>query len=127
MTVQLAFAPRLLPQVVLLMTKSETGCCNVPWVAILVNSSVLLLLLVKVTTFAALVAPTLVTGKVKVAGLTTRSDPEPVRFRLCGLLASLSVTLSVPNLRPVFVGVKVTEIVHEAPAPRLLPQVLVCE
>jgi hypothetical protein len=96
-------------------------------VTILLKTSALLPLLVNVTTFAALVEPTLVTGKVILAGLMTRSEPEPVRFKVCGLLPSLSVMFRVPNRMPVATGVKVTEMVHDAPLPRLLPQVLVCE
>jgi len=39
----------------------------------------------------------------------------------------LSVTLTEPVREPVAVGVKVTLIVHDALAARLVPQVLVCE
>ena len=39
----------------------------------------------------------------------------------------MSVTLTEPVREPVAVGVKVTLIVHDALAARLVPQVLVCE
>jgi len=39
----------------------------------------------------------------------------------------LSVTVTEPVREPVAVGVKVTLIVHDALAARLVPQVLVCE
>ena len=39
----------------------------------------------------------------------------------------MSVTVTEPVREPVAVGVKVTLIVHDALAARLVPQVLVCE
>ena len=67
--------------------------------------------------------------KVSDAGLTVAlvlaATPVPVREDDCGLLDALSVTLIAPVLVPVVVGVKVTDIVHEAKAAMLVPQVSV--
>jgi hypothetical protein len=48
-----------------------------------------------------------------------------VRFRIWGLLPSLSVTVTVPNRVPVAEGVKTTRMVHCPPGATLPPQVLV--
>src|SRR2546423_1525863 len=53
--------------------------------------------------------------------------PVPERVTVCGLLGSESVSVSVPLRVPAAVGVKVTFTVQLTPAPRLVPQVLVCE
>jgi len=50
--------------------------------------------------------------------------PVPFRLEVCGLPTALSLTLRVPVLVPVAVGVKVTLIVHFAFAARLLVQVV---
>jgi hypothetical protein len=52
--------------------------------------------------------------------------PVPLRMAVCGLLASLSETLSVAVTEPVAVGVKVTLIVQLAPAARDVAQMFVC-
>lgn len=49
----------------------------------------------------------------------------PASSTVCGLSAALSVIVMDPLRLPAAVGVKVTLIVHDAPAPTLLPQVLV--
>ena len=51
--------------------------------------------------------------------------PAPVSVAVCGLLASLSATLSVALTGPVAVGVKVTLIVQVLPAARVNPHALV--
>lgn len=50
--------------------------------------------------------------------------PVPVRVEVCGLLLALSLTLNVPVLFPVAVGVKVTLILHVDLAARLVAQVV---
>src|SRR6266581_5060092 len=52
--------------------------------------------------------------------------PVPVRPAVCGLPLALSATLNVALLVPLAVGVKVTLIVHWAPAATEVPQLLVC-
>src|SRR5436190_5986550 len=54
------------------------------------------------------------------------ASPVPVRLTACGLPLALSVTLNVALLVPLAVGVKVTLIVHCAPAATDVPQLLVC-
>jgi hypothetical protein len=51
--------------------------------------------------------------------------PVPVSRPVRGLPGALSFTVNVSILGPVAVGVNVTSIVQLAPAPRLLPQLLV--
>ncbi len=67
------------------------------------------------------------------AGLKTKSNgpvtagaamPVPVSVAVCGELASLSVTVSVAEKLVAEAGVKVTEIVHCAPAASVVPQVV---
>ena len=81
--------------------------------------------LVKVTVLAALVTPTLVRGKATLAADNVTCVPTPVRLMVCGLPPPLSVMVTLPERVPTTVGVKVTEIVHLAPARTVLPQVLV--
>ena len=83
-------------------------------------------MLVKVTCLGALILPKAVTGKLRLPGTSETEVPIPVRFSTCGLEPSLSVTVTLPYLVPVVLGVKVTEIVHCAPPDRLPGQVLVC-
>ena len=52
--------------------------------------------------------------------------PVPVSAAVCGLLASLSATVSVAVTTPVAVGVNVTLIVQLAPAANVVPHWLVC-
>jgi hypothetical protein len=51
--------------------------------------------------------------------------PVPLSATVSGLFVALLFTVSDPEAEPVAVGAKVTLAVHEAPAARLLPQVLV--
>lgn len=54
-----------------------------------------------------------------------KSVPEPVRAAFCGLLAALSVTVTLAARLPVAVGLNVTLTVQFALAATLEPHVLV--
>jgi len=56
---------------------------------------------------------------------TEKSVPVPVRPTLCGLPTALSVTANDPVALPAAVGLKMTLIVQLAPAPTVVPHVLV--
>jgi hypothetical protein len=72
--------------------------------------------------------PELPAAKLKVAGATAmeKSGPElvpvPLSVAVCGLLASLSATLSVAVTAPAAVGVNVTLMVQVLPTARVVPQ-----
>src|SRR5438552_9285752 len=88
--------------------------------------SAVLKLLVRVNEKGALVIPTAVLGNFFELGATlTGWTPIPVRLIICGLLLALSVIVTDPVMVPVVVGLKVTEIVHLAPATTVVPHVLV--
>jgi len=88
--------------------------------------SAVLKLLVRVKEKGALVIPTAVLVYFFEFGATlTGWTPIPVRLIICGLLLALSVIVTDPVSVPVVVGVKVTEIVHLAPAATVVPHVLV--
>jgi hypothetical protein len=76
--------------------------------------------------------PVLPAAKLKVAGATAIEKsgpvdvPVPLSVAVCGLLASLSATLSVAVTAPAAVGVKVTLMVQLLPAARVVPHALVC-
>ena len=53
--------------------------------------------------------------------------PVPVRLTVWVAGVALSVTVTVPDAAPVAMGLKVTAMLHEAPAATLAPQVLVWE
>lgn len=53
--------------------------------------------------------------------------PVPVKATVCGLPGALSVTLTLPEMVPVCVGMNVTLIVHFPPAGTLGPQLLLSE
>ena len=53
------------------------------------------------------------------------SVPTPEAAIVCGLPEALSVTLNVPVLVPIAVGVNVIVMLQLAPAATLVPQVLV--
>jgi hypothetical protein len=65
--------------------------------------------LVNVTVLAALVVPTACDPKLRLVGLIERTGatPVPASEITCGLPAAFSVTVSVPLLAPIAVGVKV--------------------
>jgi len=82
-----------------------------------------------VTVCAALVDPTVSLPKDSEVGEAVRVAlpalaPVPDRPTVRVLLVALLATESDPEAEPVAVGVKVTDAVQEAPAARLLPQVL---
>jgi hypothetical protein len=87
-------------------------------------------LLVRVTAWAVLVAPTawLENARVPVDRVTAGAGelvPVPDKPTVCGLLAALSVMVSDALRLPVAVGVKVTLIVQFAPAATLDPHAFV--
>jgi hypothetical protein len=84
--------------------------------------------LVRMTICAVLVVPTAWPAKVRLEGerLGAGAAPVPVRLRVCGLPAALSVRVTAALRVPVAAGVKVTLIVQLAPAAIELPQLLVC-
>jgi hypothetical protein len=53
--------------------------------------------------------------------------PVPVRLTVCGLPPPLSVIESWATRLPLARGVNVTLIEHDAPAPKLVPHVVVSE
>jgi hypothetical protein len=58
-------------------------------------------------------------------GVSDTAVPVPESEAVCGLPDALSVTESVATREPVADGVKVTLIVQFAPAPNVVPQVVV--
>lgn len=82
-----------------------------------------------VTVWGLLLVNTFCAGKVKEVGerLTAGPAPSPVRLTVWVGGLALSVTVIVPVEVPVAMGLKVTSMLHEAPAARLEPQVLVWE
>jgi len=82
-------------------------------------------LLVRVDVFAALVCPTATLPKESAAGLRESGRlPVPASATVCGESGALSLMASEPVSAPLTNGVTVTFTVHEAPAPRLDPQLL---
>ncbi len=83
---------------------------------------------VSVTACAALVVLTCWFPNERLVGekLTAGTVPVPARLTFCGLLLALSVMVMAPVRVPVAVGVKVTLMVHLAPAATEMPQSLVC-
>ncbi len=69
-------------------------------------------------------APTVIDGTFEAREKT--AVPVPVRVTAWGLPVALSVRVIVDVLTPVAVGVKVTLIVHLAPAAKVVGQSLVC-
>src|SRR5580698_4679781 len=86
---------------------------------------------VTVTGWEALATPSAVPVKVRLVGVTERTNveataPVPDRLTVCGLPVSLSVTVRVPVREPDAVGVNTTLMVQCAPDARLAPQLLDC-
>lgn len=81
----------------------------------------------KVTACAALVVPTPCDAKVRVLALSTPVPPCPVPLSamLCGLPVALLVTVTLPVRAPLAVGLKVTLMVQNPPAPSPVPQLWV--
>src|SRR5215469_1419912 len=85
-------------------------------------------MLVNVTLCAGLAVLTFWSEKIRADGVRVANAlfaPVPASVTLFGLLFPLSVMVSVPGRDPLAVGLKVTLIVHAAPAPRLAGQLLV--
>lgn len=118
LTVQLDPPPRLDPQVLLVIGKSDL----VPVSVMLLMVTDELLSLVIVTLNVALVLPTVTGPKFNAVGDTARATPVPVRLAVCGLPGALSVMDSVPVRVPPCVGLKLTFTMQLAPAPSELPQ-----
>ena len=83
---------------------------------------------VRVICWAALLEPMSSVPKVRLIGLnlTAGAKPVPESGTLCGLLAALSVTVTLADRAPVVVGLKTTLMVQFAPASTCKPQLLVC-
>lgn len=96
----------------------------VPVIVMFVMVKGALPMLVSVETSAELVMPTIWLPKAKLDGDRLTAIPVPVRFRVCGLPAALSLMVIVPVLDPLDVGANVTLMVQFAPAATLAPQVL---
>ena len=79
--------------------------------------------LVKVTGIDPLTLPKGWLPKLTTVGLTETCVPVPVKPSTCGLPPSLLLTVTVPNLVPVAVGVNTAERVQLDPAPSVDPQV----
>ena len=114
-TVQVAgTGPMLGLQVLPVMAK-------LPVAAMLENVTAVVSLFVQVTLCAAVVSPTGVPAKLKLAGDTvTGATPLPVSEAVCGLWVALSVTVRVPLNEPNVSGWKVIRIVQLAPAASLV-------
>ena len=86
-------------------------------------------ILVSVTVCEALVAPTVTLPKLSEAGDNCKMMlpvplPVPLRSSLCGLPVALSKMVTALDFTPVEVGVKIALIVHEAPAAKVVGQLL---
>ena len=101
---------------------AETAKCPVVEIAIPVRSTGWLF--VNVNVFAALVVPTFCFAKTALAGVNVAgSTPVPDSATVCGLLAALSVKVSVPVRSPEAIGVKVMLTLQLLFAARVAPQV----
>ena len=81
--------------------------------------------LVIVTICALPAVPTAWLAKVRLVGVTDTPVPVPVRATVCGLPGALSAIESEALRAPVATGRKVTLIVQELPALRVVPHVVV--
>jgi hypothetical protein len=122
LTVQLAAAARLDPQVVADCRKSPAF---VPVNVKLRLVSVLDRLFFTVTVSAALVVPTVWLANVRAAGVTeTGTTPVPVRLTVWGLFDAPSVIVTVAAYEEAAVGENVKLMVHEAWPFKVAPQVV---
>ena len=125
-TAQLAPAASEVPQV--FNWRNDVGL--VPAIDIELSVTAPEPLFVTVTSCAALVAPNTVLGNVRVVGdsvidRVAAAAPVPVSVTFWGEPVALSAMLSVAVNVPVVTGLKLTETVHDAPAARVAPQVVV--
>jgi hypothetical protein len=121
LTVHEAPAARVLPQVVV--------CANGALVAIEEIDAVAVPVLEIVTVWAALVVPSAWVAKDTEVGDAVRvalpgAIPVPVKATVSELLVALLATVKLPESLPAEVGVKVTDAVHEEPAAREVPQLV---
>ena len=123
LTVQLAEPARLVPQVLAEIAKSPGF---VPDSATLLIAMALVPPLVRVTVWAAVVAPVVVEAKVRLVGATVEfaANPVPDKVTVWGLFAAASVKVRVAVRDPVAVGLNVMLTVQLAEPARLAPQVL---
>jgi hypothetical protein len=115
---QLPPGAKLLPQV--LVWEKSAG--SAPPIAMLVMVMAVLPKLVMVVVCGALLVPTPVEAKVRLAGLNFTAVPLPLRAAVC--VPPASTTDNVADCVRSAVGLNVTEMVQLAPAPRDEPQVL---
>jgi hypothetical protein len=123
LTMHVAAGARVAPHVVLL-AKLATF---VPAMAIDVNTSGTVEVLVSVTDWGALVVLTACTVKASEGTLkpTEGTAPLPLSAIICGEVAALSVTVIAAVAEPATPGVKATEIMHVPAAASVAPQVVV--
>ena len=124
--VQLAEAPRLVPQVLLAMLKSPAFAPEIETPPIVIAE---LVSFDSVAVSAALLDPIEVLPNVRLEGLTeTEPDvppaPPPVNATVCGLLVAESLKFNVAERAPEEVGAKTTVAVQLADAASEVPQVL---
>ena len=119
--VQLAFAARLLPQ--LLVCEKSPGL--VPVKLMRAIEAAVVPVLVRVTGAGALVVPTFWSPKFTPMGERVITVPTPPSDTVCGLVLALSVTVSVPVAFPFAAGLKVTLIWQVPAIPSVEGQLLV--
>lgn len=120
-TLQPAPAAMLVPQVLLAIAKGPL----IPTLEIVRD---VLWRLVSVTVTGALVLPIATVPKFNELAETVTGElellPVPLRLTVCGPPVAESVKVNVPVAAPVAVGVNVTPTLQLAPAPTLVPQLL---
>ena len=125
-TVQLAPAARVAPQVV---ADFRNDVALVPVVVSEESVTVPVPVFLTVTTWAAVVEPTTVDAKARLAGESETVNvcaavPVPVRATACGEPVALSATERLAVRAPAAAGLNSTETVQLAPAARVVPQVV---
>ncbi len=98
---------------------------SVPVTEILVVAIEVVAVLVRVTVWGALEVFTVCVPKLKLVGEMLRTVPTPLNVAVCGLLAALDVTVTVPVCVPAAVGVKTRLMVQLAFPASVVPQLLV--
>src|SRR4029077_4195423 len=68
--------------------------------------------------------PTAILPNTKLEGVNCTAVPVPCSSTVCGLLAASSVTFRRAARFPIVAGAKITEMLHEPPGERELPQLL---
>ena len=103
----------------------EKSLALAPAMAMLVNLTLLALVLVTVSTFAALTVPTDCSPKERTVGATPRTVPVAVNAVAWGLAGSESLTATAAFRAPLAVGWNVTVAVQVAPGLNSAPHLLV--